>query len=122
VLTFPALRSVRPRFVIGNANHFQNERGFAVTRTDTVAFFEVCFSARLCDQPLPRIEAIVRHELGHVIDYALPGIQLPGLPLTRERRADALAEHVWRTHIYYDEEDVQTLEAGASPRPERLGL
>lgn len=72
-------------------------------------------------------EAILRHELAHAIEFAL-GIKRtnyefgPLLARTPERRADQIAELVWEEPILYDKSDLQTLDQGVYPRPERLGL
>jgi hypothetical protein len=44
------------------------------------------------------------------------------LPSTPERRADAIAEAVWRTKLKYDADTVQSTRYGCSPRPAHLGL
>lgn len=78
-----------------------------------------------------RIDAVLRHELGHAADFL--GSRFPALPLDRradpachvqgnERRADALAEAIWQQPLYYDPDTVQALHGGTRPRPEKLGL
>jgi hypothetical protein len=72
-------------------------------------------------------EAILRHELGHAIEFEL-GVKRthhdfgPLLSRTPERRADEIAELIWEEPILYDQSDLQTLDVGVYPRPERLGL
>lgn len=77
-----------------------------------------------------RIEAILRHELAHAIEFYLgerevrrlaeqDGYRLPRGP---ERRADRVAEIIWGEPVYYDRDLVQTLERGTRPRPRHLGL
>jgi hypothetical protein len=77
-----------------------------------------------------RQEAILRHELGHAVDafYATATIRrrlwLDGRrdwQATPERLADAIAFGLWDEPIRYDDDDVQTLGPGVSPRPRRLG-
>lgn len=126
----PRLQEARTTWDLGHSIHFESPRGFATTTTDgTVA--NVRFSTKVLGVPLLRVDAIVRHELGHVIDALVPTMDLDDwaraggvwLPSTPERRADAIAELVWGDPIYYDEELVQTLDnTGTRPRPEHLGL
>jgi hypothetical protein len=115
----------------GESDHFASARGFATTVIYGPAKFHLKFAQKVVHAPPPRLDALVRHELGHVIDYgtertaldtwaASRGVVLPDTP---ERRADAVCEAVWGAPIFYDEEDVQTvLPGGVRPRPERLGL
>jgi hypothetical protein len=76
------------------------------------------------------VDGIVRHELGHVVDLCFPeaavdqwaerhGVQLPK---TDERRADAIAELLWKEPIRYDKDLVQSTREGVTPRPRHLGL
>ncbi len=72
-------------------------------------------------------EAILRHELAHAIEFSLGFKRTnyefgPLLARTPERRADQIAELVWEEPILYDKSDLQTLDQGVYPRPERLGL
>jgi hypothetical protein len=62
----------------------------------------------LAFQP-PQIKALIRHEFGHVLDEN-----------GSEQRADDLAEWVTGEPIYYDRDDIQTLEMGTHPRPLHL--
>ena len=77
-----------------------------------------------------RVDAILRHELAHAIEFHLgedevrrlarrDGHKLPPGP---ERRADRIAEIIWDHPIYYDDKLVQTLNRGTRPRPRHLGL
>lgn len=123
-----------PKMSFGEYHHFNTARGFAVT------FFEpkiqrcnVLFAEKILDEGKAKIDAIIRHEFGHVVDFLLsPGeVDLIAgragylLPKTAERRADAIAYVIWRQIIFYDKETlVQTLDAHhAYPvRPVHLGL
>jgi hypothetical protein len=117
---FPPLHRLSPTFDFGESSHFEAERGFAVMRYDGTNF-HLRFSTKLLDQSLDRIDGILRHEIGHIVDFS--AIELPpGLPTTPERRADAIAELIWGQTIYYDADEVQSLEKGSSPRPQHLGL
>ena len=81
---------------------------------------------KLNKQSDDRIRALIRHELGHGVEalYAYSTVERRiGVPiLTPERYADAVAEAIWGDTIWYDSDDIQTLERGVSPRPRRLGL
>jgi hypothetical protein len=79
-----------------------------------------------------RADGVVRHEIGHVLDFlyeaprldawaAARGVQLPRTP---ERRADKIAEAVWREPICYDKSIyVQTTQQHGTlkARPKHLG-
>ncbi len=77
-----------------------------------------------------RVDAILRHELAHAIEFYAgedevrrlakqDGHKLPPGP---ERRADRIAEIIWDDPIYYDDILVQSLNKGTRPRPRHLGL
>lgn len=76
------------------------------------------------------MDAVIRHELGHVLDFFVFGQDLEDwarargvdLPYTAERRADAIALALWGDVILYDDELVQSLTQGVTPRPTILGL
>lgn len=65
---------------------------------------------------LERIEGVLRHEFGHALAFHA------GFLDHTERDADDVALHVFGDVIRYDRDDVQTIGAGVSPRPLRLGL
>jgi len=77
-----------------------------------------------------RIQAILRHELAHAIEFHLGEKELRALakesgyslPRGGERRADKVAEIIWGDPIFYDEILVQSLGKGTRPRPRHLGL
>lgn len=109
--------------------HFQTRRGFAVTFYDGM-HCDVLYAYKILTQHPTRVEGIVRHEFGHVLDFYVPKRLLVAwafergvrLPLTTERRADEIARAVWGRHLLYDGEDVQNTRTGVTPRPIRLGL
>lgn len=76
----------------------------------------------------PRVQAILRHELAHAVEFYLGEDELhkvaalggDSLPDTPELRADAVAEIIWGDPIYYDRLKVQTLSRGQRPRPPSL--
>jgi hypothetical protein len=63
-----------------------------------------------------RIEGVLRHEFGHALAFHA------GYVDHTERDADDVAAHVFGDVIRYDDEDVQTIGAGVTPRPARLGV
>lgn len=85
---------------------------------------------RLDKEHRDRSEAILRHELGHVVAalYTRGQVQKKvkkprgwkSWPQDPERYADAIAEALWRDRILYDRHDVQTLAMGTWPRPDWL--
>jgi len=115
---------------IGDSEHFRTPRGYATTTVLCPGRYHITFSEKVLGCSEDRLDAIIRHELGHVLDFSVPGrgadrwAQARGvtLPATVERRADSLALAVWRQFIRYDAEDVQSLSSGTFLRPERLGL
>lgn len=124
---FPQLADLPIGWEIGDSPHFDSARGFAVTRTDGQTFCLV-LSAKMLTAAPDRQVAILRHELGHVLDFALGddlSIWAEGkgatLPSTPERRADAVAALLWGAPIAYDAEMIQTLGQGTAPRPVELG-
>lgn len=113
----------------GESTHFEAARGCAVTRISG-STIELVLAHKMKDLAEPNIEAILRHEIGHMIDWLLDSEFLNGLaasrgvslPSTLERRADAIAELVWGDAIFYDGRMIQILGSGTKPRPENLGL
>lgn len=103
--------------------HFRTRRGFGVTFTFPDGRCAFRYAKKILKQPRSRIEGIIRHEFGHVVDALVPASKLPpGLPKTSERRADAIAEWIWGEPIYYDRKAwVQNLTSGERPRPQALG-
>lgn len=116
-------------FDFGDYEHFRKPRGFGVT------FIEpgVChmrFAYKLAGAELHRADAIIRHELGHVVDALIPARQLNawakqrGVNLARtvEVRADDIAHAIWGTKLKYDKDTVQSTRHGNPRRPPHLGL
>jgi hypothetical protein len=75
----------------------------------------VVFHPKILGRRTVNVVAVIRHELGHICD---PWVMSE--PLNREQRADNIAEHVTGQRIYYDHNDMQTLEVGQYPRPAHL--
>lgn len=112
---------------VGNAAEFPNPRDFAYCEHTEDNKIRIVVAPDFDQLPPISQEAILRHELGHAIEFAL-GIKRtnyefgPLLARTPERRADQIAELVWEETILYDPSDMQTLGQGVYPRPEHLGL
>lgn len=111
---------------LGGSDHFESARGYATTLVLGGDRFHLRIAERFLSANLDRQDAIIRHEIGHIVDFSLPPHVLagwwPNLVSTPERRADQIAACIWGDVIRYDDEDIQTLLAGAFPRPKRLGL
>lgn len=119
---------------IGPYAHFENPRGYGVTFHQGEPHCHIRMAPKstleLKRNPA-RIDGVVRHEIGHVIDLCLPADEVDAwaldrgvrLPHTPERRADEIAHAIWLTPIFYDPDlYVQTTEPGIYPRPLHLGL
>lgn len=125
---------IRLTWDIGPYHHFENARGYGVTFHNGQPHCHVRMAAKCVPemQTNPhRIDGVVRHEIGHVLDLCLPSDELDAwaarrgveLPYTPERRADAIAEAVWLAPMFYDTElYVQTTQPGIRPRPPHLGF
>ncbi len=114
---------------VGASAHFDTRRGFATTSFDGTSTY-LKLSEKLLTAGSYRVEGVLRHEMGHIVDLNVPWPALDAwaeergadLPHTPERRADAIAGTIWGSPVYYDVESVQTTLSGTSPRPEDLGL
>jgi hypothetical protein len=117
-------------FSYGDYPHFRTKRGFGVTFCyEDPKRCEIMVAKKIDDLPHRNREAILLHELGHVIDHLVPkkkldaiaeeeGVLLARLP---EQRADDIVELVWGRLVRYDDADIQTLsENGRYPRPAHL--
>lgn len=130
VAALPALSSVSLTWDVGESTLFLSPRCTASTTGDGSAACHVRFAPRFFTLPEQNRDAVIRHELGHVIDLTIPWMTLDEwgqsrglwLPTTPERRADAIAYTLWGSPIYYDEQLIQTIQVGIHPRPEHLGL
>jgi hypothetical protein len=115
---------------MGGSPHFDSPRGYATTTVYGDGRFHLKFAERFLEAELVVQDAIVRHEIGHIVDFSVEQAQLNAwaasrgaeLAPTRELRADGIAAAIWGDKIHYNESDVQTLSFGVSPRPGRLGL
>lgn len=109
--------------------HFKKKRGFAVCLYHKDGTIELLFAPKTRLQPVHRQEGLIRHELGHALDFLYGAALDPWakslgykLPRTPERRADKIAEVVWGEPIRYDRDLVQSVLEGKTPRPWHLGL
>jgi hypothetical protein len=115
---------------MGGSAHFDSPRGYATTTVYGEGRFHLKIAERFLEAELDVQDALVRHELGHIVDFSSDAEQLDvwararGVELasTRELRADGIAEAIWGGRIFYNDADVQTLYGGTAPRPARLGL
>ena len=141
--------------------HFQKPRGFAVTFIDSQTSspyhhtravrstpspidqpkLHMRFSHKMLSAPVDRVDAIIRHEIGHAVDAICSDADVLELArrhapfcvkqslfcryvpesATAELRADAIAEYIWGQPIRYDEQEIQSLTRGAIGRPKHLG-
>lgn len=105
-----------------NGHGSKRQFGFCTTK----APFAISFAAKIEKLPEKYINGLMRHEMGHAIDFRY-GKDLERrlgarLPSGRERRADAIAEAVFGAPIEYGEHLIQCIDCdGVSPRPRRLG-
>lgn len=121
VTRFPYLSTLNPGWTFGESPHFAIPRGYATTVIDGQVIY-LKLASKILEAPMSRVDAIVRHEIGHMVDYSGLADLPETLPTTPERRADAIAELIWGEPIRYDTEFVQTLGDGVTPRPDHLGL
>lgn len=109
---------------IGEYEEFPNRRDWAycVQDEDGIA---VVVSPDFWKQSADRKEALIRHELAHALEFHVGLNRLnrmfPNLPRGSERRADTVAFRIWGDRVVYDDDDVQSLRHGVSPRPDHLG-
>ncbi len=90
----------------------------------------ILVAPKMLEATKDRAEGVLRHEFGHAMDLQANKVPqlLPKFAQDhacwqpgKERRADALAESLWGTPIYYDSLLVQCLSHGITPRPTFLG-
>ncbi len=124
------IRSIDITWDMGPYPHFLSNRGYAVAVSQGDGTYHLRFAPKTLQCKIHRADGLIRHEIGHIIDFFVParkldewatrrGIMLPG---TDERRADAIALAIWGEPIKYDDELVQSTRVGVHPRPSHLGL
>lgn len=122
--------SVNITWDIGPYPHFDQPRGFAVAVNRADGSYHIRFAKKTLHCQMHRADGLIRHEIGHIIDFLYAPEDLNHwarqrhvhLPPTDERRADAIAYAIWGQPIKYDEDTVQSTRVGVHPRPEFLGL
>lgn len=112
-----------------NYPHFHTPRGYGVTfgPFHKPLRCHLAFATKIVNEPESLQDGIIRHELGHVLDMCTVSSALDRwarskgyvLPPTKkaERRADSIAEAIWRSPIRYDSNLVQSTTTGVYPRP-----
>ena len=98
----------------GLEKEFPNSRDYAYTYIDDDGNYIIVFSQKMYQSDLARIRAIMRHEVAHAFHF------LTGHHEHTEQETDDLAEQIWGDRIYYDDDDIQTLNHGQYPRPTYL--
>ena len=110
---------------------FPAPRDYAFCRYDPrTGAITIGVAPKFLSAPVHRQDALLRHELGHAIDFLVPTAKLNNyaifkgrvLSSTPERRADDIAEMVWGAKLQYDRDLIQTINHGVYPRPPNLGL
>lgn len=131
VHVFPEVRGHSIPVEFGHFEHFDTPRGFGVTFCmEQPRRCAMRYPKKILRQPESRVDGVVRHEMGHVVDHLVPrrivnqrglgrGVRIPP---TDERRADAIAWAIWGMPVRYDRELVQNTLEGEHPRPRHLGL
>ena len=97
----------------GNHKEFPESRDYAYT-TVIDDHIIVVFAPRMLRANEDRIRAIMRHEMSHALHMFRDNYD------HSEQDTDDLAEEIWGDRIYYDDEDLQTLQYGTYPRPSYL--
>ena len=128
-VALPGLSAVDISTGFGEHRHFAAPRGVACM-VGSPSCFHVILSEKLTRLPQVNVDAVIRHELGHIVDFSTVAAELDAfarhygvtLASTPERRADSIAGLLWGEPIGYDAALVQTLIGGTTPRPESLGL
>lgn len=75
---------------------------------------EIAVSPRILKQPAGRIAGVIRHEIGHLVHDTVGRFgllnHLGSLSDSDEVLADQVAEYIWGSPMFYDAEDVQTID------------
>lgn len=98
----------------GLDDEFPNHRDYAYTYINEDGEYTIVFSRKMYRADLARVRAIMRHEMGHAMFFMM------GNADHSECETDQIAEQIWGDKIYYDDEDIQTLNIGKHPRPNYL--
>jgi len=112
---------------IGRSEEFPKKRNYAYCTNPLAAekfgvedgVCLIVVAPKILKAARPRVLGLLMHELGHAVDFQ----KSPDHPNHgSERRADAIAEHIWGVPIRYDGDTVQSICCGVHPRPAHLGL
>lgn len=117
--------SVLKTKLVLDASVHDSPRHFAMTKKLKGGGWTIHVAPELALEPQHVRVGVLRHEFGHVAAWTVSGQKLGG-PLrsrtydARERRADRIAENLFKTKIYYDKRGVETTRKGKRPRPKGL--
>ena len=126
--TSSVLPGFHVRLLLGHASDYPHKRNCAMCMyldTPKGRQIDIFVAPKVLRMNTGRQEGLLRHELGHAIEFYLEGDLphfMPGLPPGVERRADAIAERMYGSPIYYDRDLIQTTSGGTRPRPTHLWL
>lgn len=115
--------------LLDSAENYPNDRDYAMCGYDGKEI-TIFVAPRFMKASKDRQDALIRHELGHACTFVKGkrwvnkkcSAMNIDLPVTEERRADMIAKVIWDDSILYDQEFVQSLKRGITPRPAFLGL
>jgi hypothetical protein len=117
--------------VLPDNRYFPSPRDYAFCQYNPdTGHIRIGLAPKFLSASRSRQDALIRHELGHAIDFIVPPPVLDEyaananvvLSITPERRADDIAYLVWGVPLRYDMDLVQHLSQGNYPRPAHLGL
>lgn len=99
------------KYVIDDPKKYPKARDYAMTDGYTVFL-----APKILKANLSRVQGLLRHEMGHAVFLQA------GWHDHTERQTDKMAEVLFGDVIYYDKEDIQTIEAkgNKTPRPSYL--
>ena len=118
------------QFLVGRSELFPNKRDYAFCHYDPhTKMISIVVSPKFLTASFGRQDGVLRHELGHAIDFTMPAEQLEKLAKkhkivlssSQERKADDIAKMVWGSPLLYDQDLVQHTTIGVQPRPRHLG-
>ncbi len=117
-------------FMVGWSSDFPNDRNYAYCSHIEPHTCLIVVAPKMNLANDSRIKAVIRHEIGHAIDFLRSEDEIDSKLLERgltpihtpERRADQIAELTYEDPIFYDSDTIQSLSWGVRPRPINLGL
>ena len=117
-------------FMVGTRSAFPKLRNYAYCSKLDLDTCLIVVAPKMKLASDDRCVAVVRHEIGHAIDFLIPKNEVDAAILERglipyqtpERKADQIAEITYDEPIYYDDDTIQSLLKGIRPRPSQLGL